>query len=120
MGRHERFKIGLQCRGGCQERNRLTTVKKYILAVHPNYSVNFLSFFVDKPSALCHPEFHVKPPRVGGEGPLSLWKPSGPPCEGIIGAWESFCKKCTVAESWQELPGVYGNFTKEGHFLEVV
>jgi hypothetical protein len=56
------------------------------LAVYPSDSVHFLSHFVDKPSSI--PSYcHVKPPGVGGEGPLSLWKPSGPIYEGIIGTW---------------------------------
>jgi len=96
MDGHERFKMGHQCRGGCQERDRITTFKKYILAVNPDDCVNLLGYFVDK-SFFCHPECHGKPPweifgRRKGEGfrgeiPPSPFLPDGPssPLKGPLG-----------------------------------
>ena len=67
LNSHERFKMDHQCRGGCQEGNRITTLKKYILSIYPNNRVNFPSCFFNEPS-FCHPECHVKPPRAPVEG----------------------------------------------------
>ncbi len=53
--------MGHQCRDGCQERDRITTFKKYILAIYPNNCVNFPIYLVDE-SSFFHPECHEKPP----------------------------------------------------------
>ena len=58
---NERFIIGLQYQGGCQDQSRIITFKKYHLVVHPNDSVGLLSYFVDIPYVLCPRGCHTKP-----------------------------------------------------------
>ena len=59
---NERFIIGLQYQGGCQDLSRTITFKKYHPVLLPNESMDSLSCFVHKPSVLCARLCHEKPP----------------------------------------------------------
>jgi hypothetical protein len=57
---NERFIMGLQYQGGCQDLSRIITFKKYHPVADPNDSVDLLSYFVDKPSVFCNRGCHGK------------------------------------------------------------
>ena len=58
----ERLIIGLQCQGCFQDPDHHFQVVQS--SFHANYSVDLLSYFVDKPFVLCDRGYHMKSPSA--------------------------------------------------------